>query len=97
MYTAQPVVCPTLRIQSYAERAEYECLRLQAVANSDHRWLLPDQWRATQKLRNQMSVLLGRARPGTFDELRLRHAQELHVLAEKHLAQFARYFQNLDR
>lgn len=56
----------------------------QALAGGNYAWLLADQRRATQQVRNQMAAVQRKARPGALTEPRWRQAQEAHQLAERH-------------
>lgn len=84
------------RRQAKAE-AEYARQRREALATSDHRWLLEDQRRATKHVRNQIAVVQRQAQPGTLDELLLHQAQQIHQLIEQHHTELIRHSQAPDQ
>ncbi|MEU9805407.1 hypothetical protein [Mycobacterium sp. NPDC050853] len=79
--------------QEVQRQRDYE----QALAGGDYAWLLADQRRATQHVRNQINLARRHAEPGALDELQWRQAQQIHQLIEQHHAELIRHSQNPDK
>lgn len=82
--------------QAQAQQAQRQEQYRQALATGDYGWLLADQRRTNQQLRNQISALQRQTRAGVLTELQWRQALETHQLLTKHHTELLRHTQNPD-